>query len=799
MSFRFLLAALATAALLAACGGDNAQPAQPATRLLATTTGATDVRAFSGLRADYVITATSNGYLVLSLAAGGAATSVGQNALLRFADSSVVLGSDGIPGQAYRLYQAAFNRTPDPAGLGFWIDAMARGATADQVAAGFVTSKEYLDTYGSAPTSDQVVTKYYQNILHRTGEYAGYAFWKDVLDRKAAPPAAVLLGFSDSTENKSGVQAAVKNGIAFIEPGIPYVPAANPGADRKVDPYALVTLDGSGSTVALGKTIAYTWTISARPAGSSAQLSDAASARPSFTPDIPGVYEISLVVGDGAASSQPARVRIDSSLWAAPEGSMPASGNAVYLQSDTGDYVGSGRNYLYTPANAALTVSANGGVLRVGVNGDKRWDADFATMSNLPRLQRGWYPGLSRYPFHNPAKGGLDWGGDGRGCNTLTGWFLVDSVTYNGDTLVAIDLRFEQHCEGAAPALHGRIRWSATDATAPPGPAQPPAGLWQPALGATPASGNYVYLESTQGDYIGGGGIRTYTDQNAQLRVSGNGGRAGINIAGDQSWTGDFVPMSSLAQLAPGYYGDVQRYPFNNPVKGGLSWYGEGRGCNTLTGWFVVDRVTWAQGTLTELDLRFEQHCEGGSSALRGKIHWSASEVGAPPGPVVPPAGLWQPFPNATPASGNYVYLESTAGDYIGMGGSYLYTDQNAQLRFSAFGARASVNVNGDKSWSGDFAGMNTLARLSPGYYGGVQRSPFNNPVKGGLSWSGDGRGCNTLTGWFVVDKVTYVQDAMTELDLRFEQHCEGGVSALHGKLHWSAANSTTPPGPITF
>jgi hypothetical protein len=25
--------------------------------------------------------------------------------------------------------------------------------------------------------------------------------------------------------------------------------------------------------------------------------------------------------------------------------------------------------------------------------------------------------------------------------------------------LIAIDLRFEQHCEGAAPALHGQIHW----------------------------------------------------------------------------------------------------------------------------------------------------------------------------------------------------------------------------------------------------------------------------------------------------------------------------------------------------
>jgi len=54
----------------------------------------------------------------------------------------------------------------------------------------------------------------------------------------------------------------------------------------------------------------------------------------------------------------------------------------------------------------------------------------------------------------------LDWGGAGRGCGAVSGWFVVDSVTYTGTAVTAIDLRFEQHCENAAAALHGKIRWS---------------------------------------------------------------------------------------------------------------------------------------------------------------------------------------------------------------------------------------------------------------------------------------------------------------------------------------------------
>jgi hypothetical protein len=34
-------------------------------------------------------------------------------------------------------------------------------------------------------------------------------------------------------------------------------------------------------------------------------------------------------------------------------------------------------------------------------------------------------------------------------------------VTCDGNTLTAIEFRFEQHCEGGGPALNGAIRWDA--------------------------------------------------------------------------------------------------------------------------------------------------------------------------------------------------------------------------------------------------------------------------------------------------------------------------------------------------
>lgn len=296
--------------------------------------------------------------------------------------------------------------------------------------------------------------------------------------------------------------------------------------------------------------------------------------------------------------------------------------NFVRLQSDAGDYIGGGLSYNYTQADAVITVAATGNQLAVTIRGDESWFGIFQEPSPLSQLQPGNYVDLQRYPFHDPTRGGLSWDGEGRGCNTLLGWFTIDSVTYVGGALASVDLRFEQHCDGSTSALRGTMHWRSDDDTAPPGPVDPvPAELWRPASGATPSGGDFVYLQSDVGDYIGAGQTYTYTQADASIALAVDGGRLSVTVNGAQWWIGEFQAMNTLPQLRPGYYGDLRRYPFHNPVKGGLTWFGEGRGCNTLLGWFAVDRVTLTDGIVTAIDLRFEQRCDGGTAALHGAIH----------------------------------------------------------------------------------------------------------------------------------------------------------------------------------
>lgn len=470
------------------------------------------------------------------------------------------------------------------------------------------------------------------------------------------------------------------------------------------------------------------------------------------------------------------------SLWRAPAGTTPATGNYVYLQSDAGDYIGHGATTTYTQADAVLTTTLSGTHLSVGVASNDQWSGDFQGMNSVTQLQPGYYAGLRRYALFNPATGGLEWYGNGVGCNTLTGWFTIDNITVTAGVLTAVDLRFEQHCEGATAALHGQIHWVAGDTTGPAGPQNPPpASLWRAPAGATPGSGNYVYLQSDPGDFVGLGGTVTYTQANSVLTTTQSGTGLQVTITGDENWLGGFRGMSSLSQLQPGYYPNLQ----GNPVTGLLAWSGGTRGCNTYTGWFVIDSITWSAGVLASVDARFEQHCEGASAALHGQIHWVAGDPTRPPGPQNPvPAGLWTPPAGSTPASGRYVYLQSDPTDYIGGGLTTLYTPANASISFGNSGALAYVYVT-EGNWSGNFVGMDSITQLQPGYYPNVGRVPFNNPVTGGLSWSGGDRGCSASTGWFAIDSITYSGSTIVSLDLRFEQHCDGNPAALHGKIHW--------------
>ena len=76
-------------------------------------------------------------------------------------------------------------------------------------------------------------------------------------------------------------------------------PIANAGPDQSVAVGATVQLSSGGSGDPEGRTVRFFWSITARPAASAAQLSNANVPNPTFVADVAGVYLVRLVVNDG--------------------------------------------------------------------------------------------------------------------------------------------------------------------------------------------------------------------------------------------------------------------------------------------------------------------------------------------------------------------------------------------------------------------------------------------------------------------------------------------------------------------
>jgi len=183
-------------------------------------------------------------------------------------------------------------------------------------------------------------------------------------------------------------------------------------------------------------------------------------------------------------------------------------------------------------------------------------------------------------------------------------------------------------CNAASsPACAGTVRVYMALASAPTVPVAMSAELTitdQVAVG-TPAAclggGNIAYVNGDPGDYISAGRSYTFRAPLVTVRMdSMTFVSAQLGDFGDYRL--EFSTNRLGAPLAMGVYENAMRYPFESTGRPGLSLSGMGRGCNMLTGRFQIHTLAVGPSGLNEITATFEQHCEGGSTAARGCIHW---------------------------------------------------------------------------------------------------------------------------------------------------------------------------------
>ncbi|MGZ3183890.1 MAG: DUF4214 domain-containing protein [Telluria sp.] len=204
-----------------------------------------------GYRSNFTVTRLGDGSVSVVRLRDGGTQLTGQAAdTFQFQDAVVFFDDTGIPAQAYRLYQAAFNRVPDPAGLGYWTEALQGGLPLLGAASAFYGSAEFQATYGQV--SDlQFVTLLYKNVLGRAPDQAGSDYWVQALGA-GAPRDALLRDFSESQENRDRVAGTIKAGVtyypfaaaAYTAPLQGFQPAPTAEASSQVAPVTVAAVLG---------------------------------------------------------------------------------------------------------------------------------------------------------------------------------------------------------------------------------------------------------------------------------------------------------------------------------------------------------------------------------------------------------------------------------------------------------------------------------------------------------------------------------------------------------------------------
>jgi uncharacterized delta-60 repeat protein len=146
-----------------------------------------------------------------------------------------------------------------------------------------------------------------------------------------------------------------------------------------------------------------------------------------------------------------------------------AAGNALSMVSDPGDWIGQGQTYnfgagasfsMFTPYSGNPTYS-NAVGLTVSQGSNQYWSLYFWAPNNARFVPGTTYTNATRFPFNSASAPGMDVTGNGRGNNTLTGFFTVLQAEYTeAGALTRFSAAFEQHTSGATPALRGTVRYN---------------------------------------------------------------------------------------------------------------------------------------------------------------------------------------------------------------------------------------------------------------------------------------------------------------------------------------------------
>jgi RHS repeat-associated protein len=177
-----------------------------------------------------------------------------------------------------------------------------------------------------------------------------------MIDRPGMYVAQLIV--SDGTENSA------PDTVTITTENSP--PTANAGPDQARRVGEIAMLDGSASHDVDGDALSYFWSITRRPAGSLATLSDPTAVKPEFLVDVAGTYTAQLIVNDGRTDGAPDTISVSTENTppiadAGPDQSVPLFSTVTLDGTASSDVDGDALTFFWSftsrPAGSTATLS----------------------------------------------------------------------------------------------------------------------------------------------------------------------------------------------------------------------------------------------------------------------------------------------------------------------------------------------------------------------------------------------------------------------------------------------------------
>ncbi|UOD50428.1 DUF4214 domain-containing protein [Orrella daihaiensis] len=117
--------------------------------------------------------------------------------------------------QVSELYITFFGRAPDAEGMGHWVQALANGATVEEIGTAFANSPEFVSNYGGL-TPAEAINKFYVNTLNRDADDAGLEYWENLIVNQGVSFATVAYSIVNTAFAGEGNPNVNQDDVALV-------------------------------------------------------------------------------------------------------------------------------------------------------------------------------------------------------------------------------------------------------------------------------------------------------------------------------------------------------------------------------------------------------------------------------------------------------------------------------------------------------------------------------------------------------------------------------------------------------